>query len=341
MINIKLKKENIIEFLQDEGLASSLKVKEALPYWTIYINDPFVSDNKQRMGISYKLFENGEERVIFNGWKSTALLGDDYHGDFYKFVKLYKDFNSIYEAKIWFNKKYVLKQPLKEIIKKEKTEEQKEITKKELYWDEKYEKLSLKKKTHKPFVEYLNKRKISKETIQKLKIYIDKKNKRLIFPVYENEELIFYTKRSIVPHFLPWIKATKEGTFPMWNLENVSEEEVYIFEGIFDAINVKNGVAILGVAHEEVAKKLASKNFFKYIIVLDNDEAGRKAKLHLAEILSTEYKKNVYIYNYKGINEQYKDFGEMIINNIDFDLDNRVVPYDFKTKTLIKMGHIK
>jgi len=218
--------------------------------------------------------------------------------------------------------------------------EKKEVVKSELYWDEKFERLSLKKKTHKPFIEYLFKRKISVEKINETKIFIDKKSKRLIFPVYENEDLIFYTKRSIVPHFLPWIKATKEGSFPIWNLDNIDEDIVYLFEGIFDAINIKNGVAILGVAHEEVAKKIASKNFLKYVIVLDNDEAGRKAKIHLAEILSNDYNKDVYIYNYKGINEQYKDFSEMMINNIDLEMDTRVIPYDFKTKTLIKMGKV-
>jgi hypothetical protein len=339
MINIKINKENVLEFLQDEGLTSSFKIKENPPFWTIYINDPFVDDNKQRMGISYKYFEeDGQERVIFNGWKSTALLGDDYHGDFYKFVKLYKNFSSFQEAKLWFNKKYIFRKPLKEVIKKEV--EKKEVVKSELYWDEKFERLSLKKKTHKPFIEYLFKRKISVEKINETKIFIDKKSKRLIFPVYENEDLIFYTKRSIVPHFLPWIKATKEGSFPIWNLDNIDEDIVYLFEGIFDAINIKNGVAILGVAHEEVAKKIASKNFLKYVIVLDNDEAGRKAKIHLAEILSNDYNKDVYIYNYKGINEQYKDFSEMMINNIDLEMDTRVIPYDFKTKTLIKMGKV-
>jgi len=139
---------------------------------------------------------------------------------------------------------------------------------------------------------------------------------------------------------LPWIKSELDGIQPIWNLENISDEEIWLFEGIFDAIHIINGVATLGVAFGDIKDKLLKRNFKKYIIVMDNDIAGRKAKLRIAKELKDEGK-NVYIYNYKGINEEYKDFGEMAINDIPFELEKRVIPFDFKTETMIKLGKIK
>lgn len=337
-IKLKVQKDNVLDFLCDEDLSSSIKVKERGDEWTIYINDPFVSDTKKRFGISNKVFEDGE-RIIFNGWKSTAQLGDDYHGDFFKFIKLYKQFDNYFDAKNWFYQNYVFNNSLRSVIPKTRIKKvEKEVE--ELYWDDKFEKLSFKKKTHKPYIKYLTKRAVSMERIKSTKIFIDKKTSRLIFPIYKNDELIFYTKRSIVPHFLPWIKASKDNVFPLWNYENISSEEIWLFEGIFDAIQVNNGVAILGVAHEEIVKDLLARNFNKYIIVLDNDIAGRSNKYKIAQDLF-DAGKNVFIYNYKGISDAYKDFGELAINKIPFDFDNRIVHYDLKTKTLIKLGKVK
>lgn len=338
MLKLNITKDTVINFLQDEGLASSLKIKDKNNEWTLLINDPFVKDTKHRFGISLKEFENGESRIVFNGFKSSAVLGDDYHGDFYKFIKMYKNFDSYKEAKRWFHKKYLIGS-IDELIQTKDGEIKKED--KKLYWPDTYKKLNINSKLHKPYLDYLLKRKVDLDRINNIKIFIDRQSKRLIFPIYENEQLIFYSKRSIEPHLLPWIKANKDDVFPIWNLENISEEEIYIFEGIFDAIHIKNGVAILGSAFEEVIKKIVKLNFQKYIIILDNDEVGRKNKIRMAKILRDEHNKNVYIYNYKGISESYKDFGEMKINNINFELDKRILPFDFKTETLIKLGKVK
>ena len=85
---------------------------------------------------------------------------------------------------------------------------------------------------------------------------------------------------------------------------------------------------------------MLARNFNKYIIVLDNDIAGRSNKYKIAQDLF-DAGKNVFIYNYKGISDAYKDFGELAINKIPFDFNNRIVHYDLKTKTLIKLGKVK
>jgi len=138
-----------------------------------------------------------------------------------------------------------------------------------------------------------------------------------------------------------WIKSEGLETFPIWNLENVNGEELWLFEGIFDAMCVENGVCLFGVGFgEEIQEKIDNKKFTKIVVVMDNDIAGFNAKYKIAKILF-EKGYDVYIYNYKGISETYKDFNEMKICNIPYEFHNRVIPYNFKTEVLIKMGKIK
>lgn len=337
---------SVVEFLQDEGLHRPMKIKnkDNPDKWIVYINDPFIKDNKMRMGIGVKIFDDGTRKIVFNGFKSSALLGDSYHGEFFKFVQMIKHFSSRNKAEEWFKYTYILRGS--GLLKKFNDSEKIVIDKRErtkIIWDDNYIKLNPKLKSHKEYLDYLIKRKISINKINSLKIFIDKKSKRLVFPVYEDNELIFYTKRLIIPptkYQLRWVKSAGEEVYPVWNLENVNGEEIYIFEGIFDAIHINNGVAIFGTAHENVLNKIVQKKYSKYIIVMDNDEAGRKGKFDIAERLE-EMKCNVFIYNYHGIPETYKDFGEMAIANIPFDLDKRILPYDLKTKAMIKMQLVR
>ncbi|OQB40212.1 MAG: DNA primase [candidate division CPR1 bacterium ADurb.Bin160] len=343
MIQLQITLEQVLNFLQDENLSNPIKIKNenSDTNWKIFINDPFISDDKFRLGISPKYFKNENKyRIIFNGFKSSALLGDDYHGDLFKFVKLVKNFNSRDYAKEWFFNKYVLRGSGLLKSKDEIIEENK-IEKHEVEWDDKYEKISFTKKRHQPYIEYLLKRKITKTKIENSKIFIDRELKRIVFPVYEYGNLIFYSKRSIVPHKYRWIKSEGDEVFPIWNLDNINGEEVWLFEGIFDAMCVENGVCLFGVSFgEQIRDKILNKKFSKIVVVMDNDEAGWSAKARIAkELFELGY--NVYIYNYKGIHTTYKDFNEMRINNINFDFENRIFKYDLKTEVLMKLGKVK
>lgn len=331
----------VLDFLIDESIFINPKIKRnSETDYSIAINEIFISDSKRRLAISTVKNPEGKTLVVFNGFKSSALMGDDYHGSFYKFVKLIKGFHSTRAAKFYFFHNYLVKYiSLNDISYEDDTpDEQVEI--KPVSFPNNYEKLSFKKLEHQPYVNYLIERNVNIKNISHIKLYVDKITKRLVFPVYnEDSELIFYTGRSIVPHILRWLKADVENVYPLWNFENVNGEIIFIFEGIFDAIHFRNGIALLGAYwNDTIRDAIISKKFNKIVVFLDNDDAGYLMKTKIAESLVGEGLDSVYIYNYKGIKE--KDFSDMRQNGIDIET-SRILKYNYETKLKMRMGLVK
>lgn len=309
--------EDVKEFLQQENFAIKERGK-----W-IYINSPFQNDNKYRCCFS---FSEQAGTIVFTDFIARAKINDDtYRGSFWKFLALYKELSSISEAKVWFLtniKKLKLakvsnnKTPIKLAEK--------------LELPERFERFD--KSIHKKYYDYLISRKVEESQINKLKLFIDEKYKRIIFPVYESGQLINYTGRAIDDNPMRWQKSSIKNTYPIWNLEN-TEETIWIFEGIFDALRVPNGIALLGASlNEEQTKKICNKSFYKIVVVMDNDEAGRKAREQICYMLS-ENMQNVYIYDWSGIKE--KDFSD--IDKIDM---SKIHPWNFTTQLKFKMNLI-
>ncbi len=334
-MNVDRMKTSILEFLADEGLDDSLKLFDSEDNFQIKINDPFIEDDKQRLGISIQYFDDGDCEVVFQGFKSVGNLGDDYHGSFWKFIRLYKEFNSNKEAYTWFIKNYLFKN-LKNLEFKSKEAPKEEEEEIELILPKGSEKIN---ENHVDATNYLFRRGI--ETNYSNNIYVLKEEKRIIFPVYENGKLIYYAGRSYNPRTtLRWKNASVKGLAPIWNLENINGDIVYIFEGIFDAILVPQAVALFGSNNigKHYYEKILAKNFSRINLVFDNDEPGYHAKYKLAEILAKKHK-NIYIYNWKGIKE--KDFSEMYANKTKWDFENRLIKWNLQADIKIKMGLIK
>jgi len=337
--------DQVIEFLNDEGLAGSIKITKNDPDdWALRINDPWVIDSKLRCGIALKYPKYAPDGIVlFNTFKSSVLMGDDFKGSFWKFVNLIKEFNSINESKLWFMKNYMLHDIDISSLFHKQTKAPKKQTKEDVIFLDEFEILDFNNTSHKKYIDYLFDRKISKFKIENTKLFIDKKEERIIFPVYENNKLLFWTGRSINKNStMPW-KHKKSNTWPhpIWNLENVeSGSTVVIFEAIFDAIMVHNGIAILGASNiqQEQIDKIIEKNLSKIVIIMDNDAAGIKTKLKLAELLSKHHP-NIWIYDFSGIKE--KDFNQMAQNNIDFDFSNRLIKYNFQSQLAEKLHIIK
>ena len=96
----------------------------------------------------------------------------------------------------------------------------------------------------------------------------------------------------------------------LFNIHNaVNYDEVYICEGVFDAISInRNGIAIMGKYLSDNQLKILSQCQFKrYIIALDNN--AKKEMYDIADKLRL-YSENVYITKYpddRDINKLWQD----------------------------------
>ena len=102
----------------------------------------------------------------------------------------------------------------------------------------------------------------------------------IILPVYdETGKIIFFQARKINDNrkFKYVSSRIADGyqspSTIVFNLENILDnEQVVICEGFFNALSVKNGVALFGKNLSEVQQKqLLERNFKEYVVFLDND----------------------------------------------------------------------
>lgn len=135
---------------------------------------------------------------------------------------------------------------------------------------------------------YLTTRGISKETAQEFGVgYFPGKGSmagRVVIPIHdERGQLVAYAGRSIdgtEPRYK--LPAGFHKSAVLYNLHRVTGEEVILVEGFFDCLKVwqsKNPfvVALMGCSLSEKQEQLLLRQFRRVTLVLDGDEAGRKA----------------------------------------------------------------
>ncbi len=336
--------EAVIDFITDEGLGP-YRIKNSDPdRWKITINEPAMwgtGDRKYRCGIFVGKI-NEQKMVLFNAFKARSLLGDECHGDFYNFVRLVKGFKTRKKAKDYFIRRYVSRLDAKDLINQRSSIHEQESEKPEpepyISFPDHFEKFN--PEIHPEYFNYLTgKRKIPVDIIKTLKLYVDKKQERIVFPVYEDGRLICYSGRDITDSIpLPWLKSEGENKYPIWNLENIFGTTIYVFEGIGDAVYISSGIALFGVGTDAQFEKILARNFSKVVLVFDNDAPGRLAKLKWAKWLAERNQSGIYVYDYNGIVE--KDFGKMMEKNVPFEIDKRIYPWNFNTEMYMRMGRI-
>jgi DNA primase len=115
---------------------------------------------------------------------------------------------------------------------------------------------------------------------------------RIVFPIHDNEgRLVAYAGRSVddsEPRYLfpPGFRKSQV----VFNLHRVAGESArcaIVVEGFFDCLRVhqagyRNVVALMGVSLSEVQEKLLLERFQQLVLMLDGDEAGRRASQQLA-----------------------------------------------------------
>ena len=149
-------------------------------------------------------------------------------------------------------------------------------------------------------IDYLNKRKLSTSLIQAYRLGYDPEDKTVLFPVRDAEgRVAFYKGRSIAgKHFYNAKDIDKTSlVFGLYELNKgligkqaTAHSTIWITESEIDALSLISqgefAVAIMG-SHisEEQCKALEKSPFRKFILALDNDEAGRKGCAQIKQML--------------------------------------------------------
>lgn len=182
-------------------------------------------------------------------------------------------------------------------------------------------------------IQYLNKRNISQNVVEKYHLFIsnDKMGKkRLYIPIQENGKYTAYIGRILKDEKGVYRYNNSKGIIQPLNLNYLKEEvgedkTIYICEGFFDAVSVEEqGKRAISLNSTQNIKKLieaikenidTAKNYL-YIIAMDTDEAGEKAKVELQKELTNLEIKNTYldIPKKNGKQEKYNDINEWYCN---------------------------
>ena len=145
-------------------------------------------------------------------------------------------------------------------------------------------------------------------------------NKRIFVPFYENGKMVYFIARAFDDN--PFRYKNPDGfnaSEVVYNIDNI-EDEVFIFEGVFDALSLKSQIATCMLSNSlkrEQAIKILDKMPNRITFVLDNDEdpktrsiiersLNKNIKL-LMEHKSPSLQLDIFIYRPP---EEYKDFNE-------------------------------
>lgn len=305
---LTIKKQAIESFLIEENI----RFKDKKSKGEFYMCSPFDhSDSDFRSSISYA--KNG----AFNCFKTNQ------HGNFFKFVKLVKRLRSIDEVKLWlFKQSWFVDSVLENIetatIDDSSTQQNnKSLNNNSLVLPEYFEKFHKNLADHKPYYNYLKQRNIREDVIDKLELYINPSmmHRRIVFPVYDNQNLIFYTGRTIDDKkiSLRWYSQGLEGKDPVFFL-NPSNPTFFIFEGMFDCLRIDGGVCTFGaMVSEGKVRKILDHMPSKIVVVMDSDNTGINSQIKLANLFS-QYHSDVFVFdwiNFSNYRYGEKDFSTL------------------------------
>lgn len=177
--------------------------------------------------------------------------------------------------------------------------------------------------------EIIEKRKLKKAPFlpKDFHFYFDKKEERLVIPWNEN----YYQERAIT------YEQEKESKYkfpsdiekPIFGLTEIDKSIPYIFlvEGVFDSIWVKNGVAVGSLTISNHQRKLLKENAsnLELVYLMDNQWKDKTSLEKTKKILKEEPFTKVFIWpkelsRFKDINESiiYSDKMIKLWSNIDF-----------------------
>ncbi|MDQ2844061.1 MAG: toprim domain-containing protein [Acidobacteriota bacterium] len=114
---------------------------------------------------------------------------------------------------------------------------------------------------------------------------------RVVIPIHNHRgALVAYAGRA-VDNREPRYRFPRgfRKSIELYNLHRCTRKSVVLVEGFFDALSVMQAgfdvVALMGVVLSEQQKKLLPSRFSEVVLLLDGDDAGRRATERIANVL--------------------------------------------------------
>lgn len=165
---------------------------------------------------------------------------------------------------------------------------------------------------------YVKDRKL--DLAQNLTLYYDRNSQRLVIPWsndYWQERLVFNDPKNPEPKYL----FPPEVDKPVYGLDKIDPTFKYIFllEGVFDSVWVKNGVAVGSLKMSNNQKKILEdfvQQGYQLIWMPDNQFKDASSRKETEKIFRESKSQKVFLWNKKLAN--YKDVNETVIASDKF-----------------------
>jgi hypothetical protein len=153
-----------------------------------------------------------------------------------------------------------------------------------------------------------------------LTFYFSRKEKRLVIPWKENNEIKYYQTRALYKNQTPKYKFPFNSQKYVFGLDSIDPDFKYIFytEGALDSIWIKNGIAIGGLNLTSNQKEILESYFLNVPILLTDNPWQDKASTELIlKISKINPSQQIFLWP-KHIKE--KDINEYVVKNNDTKL---------------------
>lgn len=172
--------------------------------------------------------------------------------------------------------------------------------------------------------EYMWKRGLTKEVVDRFEVGYNPENRTVTFPVRDEKGgLVFITERSIDTKFFLIPDDVEKPVYLLYEVIKKNYPFVVVCEGQIDALTCWSygvpAVALFGVGSSEQYKILNSTGIRNWVTFFDNDDAGRKATNRFNKMI----RKDTLVTNLSFGNINKKDINDLTIQEFDQILDDQ------------------
>lgn len=167
---------------------------------------------------------------------------------------------------------------------------------------------------YKGYHDYMWKRKLSKDVVDRFQVGYDKSLDTLVFPVRDSKGVLqFITRRSVNSHFFKIPEGINKPVYLLYYIIKNNIDTCIITEGQIDALTSWSygipAVATMGRISNYQINELNKSGVRTFITMFDNDSGGQQFEKYF----NSKIRKDVFVVNVH-IPKPYKD-----INDLDID----------------------